>query len=192
MGLDMYLKAKKFNPGGYDHMRKADREDARATVREFDKIVSALHMTRQRRKMSMESLEVSLNVGYWRKQNAIHSWFVRETQDGKDECQESYVSREDLVRLRDICRQILATVVFGDPIVHEGNEFYPSWEEKTIAKIDADLARDLLEPQSGFFFGGTDLDEWYVSGLEYTADLIDTLLDSGTFEGWDFYYRASW
>lgn len=194
MGLDMMLYAKKYNAGGYDHMRKSDRVDTVATVREFDKIVSAIHMTRTRKRLDISSLEVSLHVGYWRKQNAIHSWFVRETQEGRDECQESYVSREDLVRLRDICRQILATVEYGPPIVHEGDQFFPLWEEKTVTKIDADLAQELLPTRSGFFFGGTDLDDWYVTGLQKTADLIDILLDEKTFPpcDWRFYYQASW
>ena len=35
-------------------------------------------------------------VGYWRKANAIHNWFVNNIQNGKDDCRRYEVSKENL------------------------------------------------------------------------------------------------
>jgi hypothetical protein len=80
---------------------------------------------------------------YWRKANAVHEWFVREIQDGVDECQISRpVHPEELADLLSRCRQVLETPL---------------------------LAAQLLPSVSGFFFGSTDYDEWYISDLEMTV-----------------------
>ena len=63
MGLDMYLHAKKFNAGGYEHNRTSDDPKRSATVREYDKILSALHMTRAAKRLDVKSVQVSLAVG---------------------------------------------------------------------------------------------------------------------------------
>lgn len=47
-------------------------------------------------------------VGYWRKANAIHNWFVENVQNGIDECQDSHVSREKLAELLGLVNEVLA------------------------------------------------------------------------------------
>ena len=55
---------------------------------------------------------------------------------------------------------------------------------------DTELAEELLPTQSGFFFGGTEYDQWYVQGLDETINQIEPLLQE---EGdGEFYYQASW
>jgi len=56
---------------------------------------------------SLVAKEVSLEAMYWRKANAIHGWFVENCQDGEDNCQEYWVSREKLINLKDLCQDIL-------------------------------------------------------------------------------------
>ncbi len=105
-------------------------------------------------------------VGYWRKANAIHKWFVENIQDGIDDC--SYhreVTQGDLEELRDICHEILC---------------------------NPDVADDRLPTQSGFFFGGTQYDEWYIQDLETTIDIIDAVLKTTDFETEMIYYVSSW
>jgi hypothetical protein len=57
------------------------------------------------------------------------------------------------------------------------------------------LAEDLLPTQSGFFFGSTEYDEWYIRDIQSTIDIIETLLsernESGYIDG-DIYYHSSW
>jgi len=110
-----------------------------------------------------EIKEVMIEAGYWRKANAIHKWFVDNVQEGKDDYGNYYVGREQLAELRELCQKVLA---------------------------DRSLAAELLPPQSGFFFGGTDIDEYYFADLGQTIKIIDNALTLP--ESWDFEYHSSW
>ena len=107
---------------------------------------------------------VSIQVGYWRKVNAIHNWFVEELADGKDECQPIYVPRSSLIDLKIRCEEVLA---------------------------DNSKADTLLPTGSGFFFGSTEYDDWYFYGIEKTVKIISKLIEDVP-EGWAFEYQASW
>ena len=151
----MYLKASKYL-SGYDH--QSDE-----TKKAFNKVLRAAGVSRKSVSKNTPSLEVSFNIAYWRKSNSIHAWFVRECQNGVDECQTSYVSREKLTELRDLCALVVAT-----------------------------KNHKLLEPQSGFFFGSTDIDQWYWDDLAHTVKNLTTILNAPALKGCDFYYRSSW
>lgn len=155
MGLDMYLHAKRYESNYRFQIEQHGENDV------FNTVLTAVGGY-----VSKESpaVEVSATVGYWRKVNAVHNWFVRELADGRDECQPIYVPREKLVELRNICQQIL-----------ENN----------------DLADELLPTGAGFFFGGTEYDEWYFEGLRDTINQINEALVSLD-ERWSFEYQASW
>ena len=109
--------------------------------------------------------EVIFRVAYWRKANAIHQWFVDNVQDGVDECQEAYVPREKLEELLALCKEIIAEPKKGE---------------------------ELLPTQGGFFFGGTDYDEYYMQDIKQTADRMEKLLADPAFAKSDFYYQSSW
>lgn len=115
--------------------------------------------------MSADSpgLQVKITVAYWRKVNAVHNWFVQNVQGGVDECQDSYVTSSQLRQLRDLCSEALASK-------------------------DATL----LPTTSGFFFGGTEIDEWYWTGIEYTRNVLTDILVNPAFDGFEFHYQASW
>jgi hypothetical protein len=116
---------------------------------------------------SGEVREISFEAMYWRKANGIHRWFVQNVQKGVDNCAEYYVDIEDLKELRNICKQVLE---------------------------DNSKAHDLLPPQSGFFFGGTDIDEWYLEQLKDTVERLDVLLELPQVKEHNisFYYQSSW
>ena len=109
--------------------------------------------------------EVTFRLAYWRKANAIHQWFVDKCQDGVDECQETFLTREQLQDLVRTCKQVLA---------------------------DKRKASELLPTQEGFFFGGTDYDEYYTQDLEYTVKRIEKILNDPALAKFDFYYQSSW
>ena len=152
MGLDMYLKARKF-VSNWDF-----REEEKPVNQAIREAVGLGH-----RNDEDADIFVTVGVGYWRKANAIHAWFVRECQDGRDECQATWVSREKLETLLAVCKE-------------------------TIAKQDANI----LPPQSGFFFGSTDADEWYWNGIAHTIDVLESVLNDQALQGWDFEYQSSW
>jgi len=101
-------------------------------------------------------------VGYWRKQNQIHQWFVENVQNGEDNCAEYCVSKGQLEDLLEICKKILN---------------------------DNSLAEELLPTASGFFFGGTEYDEWYFDGIENTIEILEEALSDTSA---DYYYSSSW
>jgi hypothetical protein len=108
-------------------------------------------------------LSVTSTAIYWRKVNSIHDWFIRVCANGVDECQPVYVSRERL-------EELLETVT------------------ETIKTKDSSL----LPPAAGFFFGSTDVDEWYWKDLEYTKRELKAILRKTEFDDVSFIYQASW
>jgi hypothetical protein len=106
--------------------------------------------------------EVIVEALYWRKSNSIHKWFVDNVQEGNDDCGNYWVPREKLVELRELILEVLET--------------------KDTTK---------LPPQSGFFFGSTDIDEWYWSDLRGTAERLEKALEEFP-DSWDFEYYSSW
>lgn len=128
---------------------------------------------------------------YWRKANAIHNWFVANVQHGNDDCGIYEVYVDDLVKLHDLCQEVLESTELVDA------EMGQKLEDPTVAM-------ELL-PTVKVFFGGTDYDQWYWWDIQFTerklAKLLDCLEPSG---GWrvihkdepDWYvtfsYRSSW
>jgi hypothetical protein len=154
MGLDMYLTGKRY-------MSKYFGKEDTARI---EKVNEAFGFQGEE-DADYNAVEVAFRVGYWRKANQIHQWFVDNVQDGVDECQEAYVSREQLQELVDVCKTVLA---------------------------DMSKAEELLPTQSGFFFGGTDYDEFYKGNLEYTVERIEKILKDPALEKASFYYQSSW
>jgi hypothetical protein len=111
----------------------------------------------------MYGASVEVTCAYWRKANQIHSWFVREVQGGEDNCGEYYVSSDKLIELLAICKHSL--------------------ENKDPA---------LLLPQGGFFFGSTDIDEWYWNDIKSTISQLERILALPEFDNLSFYYNSSW
>jgi hypothetical protein len=151
MGLDMYLTKKTFVGAEYEH------RNVKGTV-EITVDGEPLPITFNR------ISEITENVAYWRKANAIHKWFVDNCQDGIDECQDTYVEKESLEELLDLCKQV---------------------------KKDNKLAPALLPATSGFFFGGTDYDEWYFDAINHTIKAISALLAEDISQA-SIYYHSSW
>ncbi len=109
--------------------------------------------------------EVIEEVMYWRKANAIHAWFVQNVQEGVDDCKEYWVGEEKLQELVDLCSKVVET------------------KDTT-----------LLPPQTGFFFGSQEADDWYFIDLADTVKNLTKELElyKNTKSSGDFYYQSSW
>ena len=115
---------------------------------------------------NMGGIYVDYCVAYWRKANAIHGWFVNTLAGGVDECQPIYVSLDKLIELRELANSVVLTPA---------------------------MAGDILPTQSGFFFGSSDIDEWYISDMKNTVDMLDKIISSVSPEDYPtFFYQASW
>jgi hypothetical protein len=114
---------------------------------------------------------ITEQVAYWRKFNALHGWFVNECGGGIDECQNINVDEDKLVELLETLKKVSDNFT---------------------------LAKELLPPVQGFFFGGDEIDEYYKEDVNSTIKIIEELLkeheqskEYGLYSG-DFEYRASW
>lgn len=145
-------------------------------------------------------ISITLTLGYWRKANAVHKWFVDNVQDGVDECQKSTVTVEQLTTLRDLCREVLASLKMTEGMVHVGTQLAPEhkehYEPGEIPR-DSRVAREKLPTTSGFFFGGTDYDQWYKDDLEHTVKVCERVInwmENRTESSFSprVYYQSSW
>lgn len=138
------------------------------------------------------------DVGYWRKANAIHAWFVDNVQEGKDDCEPHEVSKEQLMKLYLICKTIVTEstlapdkVINGQRFNNETGEWENIYEDGYII-TNPELAAKLLPTQSGFFFGGTDYDEYYMEDVKYTFELLPKIISETDFDKQVISYRSSW
>jgi hypothetical protein len=156
MGLDMYL-SKKTYVKQWEHKGE---DNYQVEVTQKGEPVS--HIKSERISYIEEE------VGYWRKSNQIHNWFVQNVQNGIDNCGTYFVGKEQLEELLELCKQVLA---------------------------NNQLAEELLPSASGFFFGSTEYDEWYFNDLTHTVQIIESLLSEQNERGYidgDIYYHSSW
>ena len=157
MGLDMYLIAEKYI-GSWRHSDSEEKVRAALAIKAAGFPEDALSK-------DSPSIDVRVTIGYWRKANAIHRWFVENIQDGHDNCQSAYVDPDALQELRGVCQAVLE---------------------------DHSRASEELPAQAGFFFGETEYNEWYFKDLEATIEIIDKALRLSDEVGCELYYRASW
>ena len=54
------------------------------------------------------------------------------------------------------------------------------------------LAEELLPTQSGFFFGSTDYNEYYLEDIKETKEKLESVINDIDFENENVYYLASW
>lgn len=118
-----------------------------------------------------DAIEIKIDLMYWRKANHIHAWFVENVQKGQDDCGNYYVEREQLVALDKLCAEV-------------------------VMSSSASVAEEKLPCSTGFFFGGTDYDEWYFAQTKDTMVGLQKLLElskpGGPLDGWSFEYHSSW
>ena len=123
---------------------------------------------------------ITEEIMYWRKANQIHNWFVQNVQDGEDDCKEYYVPVETIVELYQVVCEVLES-------------------------RNTEVAAEKLSPAAGFFFGSTEIDDWYWQDLENTKEILQPLIDAYNeadklgdkshthpIYKYDFYYQSSW
>jgi len=154
MGLDMYLSAKKYYSGA-DWRTEENKKD-------FQELLKKSGIAKYV-KTELASIQLEVSIGYWRKANAVHQWFVDNCQNGEDDCRYAYVGREKLEELKALCQKVL---------------------------LQPAVADEELPTQQGFFFGSYEYDEYYFHDIKHTVAIIDNCLAMP--DDWEFYYHSSW
>jgi hypothetical protein len=101
-------------------------------------------------------------VASWQKADAIHYWFVRNVQDGCDDCKEYRVTRSKLIELQATLKQVKSDHARAPILLPTGNEYF------------------------------TGYDTWYFDQIDHSIDIIADLLREPLEDDMDFSYRASW
>ena len=164
MGLDMYLYLRKseYHSGGA-WKPEIEREKAK-----YPKELKSVEEEIKQVNFPSVSVDIVYQVGYWRKANAIHSWFVENCADGVDDCRDIYVSKDQAKDLLTLCDKVLA---------------------------DHSKAKEELPTQQGFFFGSQEYDQFYFEDIEYTQHILEKVLaflETKEGKDYDIVYCASW
>lgn len=138
MGLDMYLKAKRYV--------------SEYTDKELYEKINSFDFGQK----DMMINQIECEALYWRKANAIHEWFVNNCQDGVDDCRDAYVSIQKLKTLRDLCAEVLNNRDRADELLPSVSGFffgptdYDDWYFDAIERTEKGLTKiledgDLIE-----------------------------------------------
>jgi hypothetical protein len=105
------------------------------------------------------------NMGYWYNADAIHGWFVDNVLDEMDWGQEACVTRAQLRALLSTVREVLA---------------------------DHSKAEVLLPTRDEYFFGVSEVDDFYFEELEETERILSScdLEDEG--DEYEYSYQGCW
>lgn len=169
MGLDMYLYIRKT-----EYCSKYFKDEGSDLKLELPKDVSRFFPNLTDLSISRA---IDYKVGYWRKANAIHSWFLENCaakdpfDNPIDDCRPIEIPLEKLEELLNTCKEVLK---------HQS------------------LAKKLLPTEDGFFFGSTEYDKYYFNNIEDTIDIIEPVIDFMNHMSeikdytWSIIYEASW
>lgn len=155
MGLDMYLTKEIYLTDG-----AFSKKFGEVTIELENDLCSNAKIRINPKRVS----RIVEDVGYWRKANAIHRWFVDNVQDGKDNCAKYYVGETKFDELLRLCKEVMA---------------------------NPEKAEILLPTTDGFFFGSTNYDDSYFDDIQSTIDIITSIKEDGD-EWGDYYYQSSW
>jgi hypothetical protein len=161
MGLDMYLRARK-----YTYRRDLMTD----TPSEAYKSITSVLPVGLVEEDGFTGAEVTATIAYWRKANQIHSWFVRNVQEGRDNCENYPVPVAKLDELLQLVTKVL--------------------DNHT-----KEYAHKYLAPEQGFFFGTYEVDEWYWEQLEYTKKRLTEILKihhANLDQNIYYEYQSSW
>ena len=169
MGLDQYLEIRKS-----EYRSKYSKDKGSRIKLEYPKDITEFIPNLTDLRISRQT---NYEVGYWRKANQIHNWFMencarRDEYDNPiDDCRPIEITVDKLEKLLDDCKKVLA---------------------------DHSLAKTLLPTADGFFFGSTAYDDYYLGQIEQTIEIIEPVLKFAKHKleikdyAWEVYYQASW
>lgn len=187
MGLDMYL-----------HRKENVYGEPAIEIKKANKLP-----LRDEEHPQYEWVQLCTECAYWRKANAIHKWFIDNCGGGDADRRTMDVSLEQLKELLNVCKEVLQNIELVDGKVSNGytlrknskgevERLYNFIDGKVIK--DASICKRLLPTESGFFFGSTDYDEYYVECIQETIEQLEGVIKDA--EGTDkdvwFEYYASW
>lgn len=172
MGLDMFLVRRK---KGTQEIREefTDLVDKLETKYQGDD--NKLELIGKFTKAIIDVVDCgSEELAYWRKANHIHAWFNQRLANGNiEDCTHVPVTKEDVMDLVSDCQSVIDLHKKG------GNK----WKE---------FAEATLHCESGFFFGSTEYDEYYLDQTKETISMLNQALRNWDNYTYEYFYYAWW
>jgi len=143
-------------------------------------------------------------IFYWRKANAIHNFF--EQQIGPIEnCVSKFVPKKIFKELYERCEKVIISLENSVKVTEKiwvGTKLEedPTTQQKKVIKVysdvliyeDKETATELLPTTSGFFFGSTDYDDYYLQDIKNTKKICFEILNDPRFKNDKIKYHAWW
>ena len=180
MGLDMYLSKKSYVKN-WDFM--SEEEKHKVTI---EKNGQPTNIKPERVSYVEEQLM------YWRKANQIHGWFTTNTKEIVPDVKYS-VTKTDLEVLLETCKKVIETLEKSPKKTKKVVGGWKNGEEYMVdvETYDSDVVEDILPPTQGFFFGSSEIDEWYKEDIMNTIKFLEEELPNSKDDD-EFEYYASW
>ncbi|MBE5820425.1 MAG: hypothetical protein E7310_06415 [Clostridiales bacterium] len=200
MGLDMYIskmpKIKKFSFNEQIGIEKIIQDLDETNIDKYKNNESLKDFITLKGEY-YKYYSMQTNIGYWRKANQIHRWFVDNVQDGEDDCDYYYVSKDKLIELKELCEEIVQKAKLIDGKILAYRKYDENGKEIDIFEdgkvIDnTEICRELLPTQPGFFFGSTEYDEYYYEDIKETISIINKIFETVDFDNEYVIYTSSW
>ena len=175
MGLDMYLNKHTYVKNWSYY---SPEEINKITVKKGGKL---------RKDIKPERIShIVEEVAYWRKFNALHNWFVNFCGDGNDDCKPIYIRTEQFEELLTLLKTVKEKLDNSKLITKMTNN-----GQVEVYECEKEI-EDLFPTASVFFFGSTEIDEYYKNDIDSTIEMLEGILSEGSDSVSDYYYRASW
>ena len=178
MGLDMYVTIR--HKDTQSKLETYEAWEQKYTCEEFECLTTEQQDEYWKSEPEYDEDMYGKQLMYWRKANQIHNWFVKNCQDGVDDCGRYAITVADLKKLKELCEKILT-------MTEKHKEMrYTSFTATEKEEVDilyltpegVEYATEHLPSRSGFFFGRTEYDNGYVWDLEETVEQINDTLDT--------------
>ena len=168
MGLDMYFSRRTY-VSSFKSTRDADgnwgvRDVNNMELKFDDADLSHINLQNVR---YIEEL-----FGEFRKFNALHAYVVDNFGGGVDECQVIYLDIDNLIQIHEMLSLVKESLSIGDKVI----------------------AEQTLPPSEGFFFGSTEIDEWYEQDVNKAVEVFGKVIEEHSIVGHNasYSYQASW
>ena len=158
MGLDMYIFKVKKTAHSIKELGDLDRnpKPGDAAIAEFEPLNQPYADS------APDHYTIFQEVAYWRKFNALHSWFVSNVQKDVDNCGLYELEKDDLFSCLDVLEE--------------------TFHKKNPVR---------LPPSAGFFFGSTEVDDYYWNKVESSIEIISKLIDYTDWDKERLFYQSS-
>ena len=156
-----------------------------------------MYLIRRKKDLKKDYWDFDNEEVYWRKANMVHKFFCDNGEEIKNEVIYK-ISKENLQELLDKCNEILEKVIVKEGKIKNGatynsekGEWEPILEDGEYIVNEEEIA-EILPTTSGFFFGSTEYDQYYLENIEYTKEKIEDVLRNTNFDEEECIYLASW